>query len=293
MQAHRRTPGAPDAITILRVKRKRGQEPLDALVIQQESRLPTRQKTSHSEPLLFALGETLSESDFGDTAKRQALQDRLTQLCSHPTEVEMEDTERPLRPLDPPSAQFRVLSKQQVKLTSPRGIPQVLAAADLARMKLPITIFDAINEEDYVHPHCAQDPYAEIALGSPRRGAVDELVPMVRDYLSLEHGPPEYVYDFYYARQVQSADAMLSMGAVTWMDDVENFVDSSDEGGDEDEDSNSEGYYANDYPDDESLSGRDEYEYSDDELEADEAPDGAVDISDMDGGAMYQYDEYE
>ncbi|KAJ2689459.1 hypothetical protein IWW39_001484 [Coemansia spiralis] len=294
MQVHHRTSGAPDAITILRVKRKRGQEPLDALVIQQESRLPTRQKTSHSTPILFALGETLSESDFSDTAKRQALQDRLTQLSSHPIEVEMEDTERPLRPMDPPSAQFRVLSKKQVKLASPRGIPQVLAAADLARAKLSITMFDAINEEDYVHPHQgAMDPYAEIALGSPRRGAVDELVPMVRDYLSLEHGPPEYVYDFYYARQAQSADAMLSTGAVTWMDDTEDLVDSSDENGDEDEDSNSEGYYANDYPDDESLSGGDEYEYSDDELEAREAPDDAVDISDMDGGAMYQYEDYE
>ncbi|KAJ2862959.1 hypothetical protein GGH94_003926 [Coemansia aciculifera] len=280
MQAHRET---PEAITILRIKRKRGQEPLEALMVQ-EPRLFTRQKTDRSS-LLFALGDTLTESDFGDSAKRQALQDRLAQLSSH-TEVEMEDTERPPRPMHPPSAQFRVLSKQQVKAA--RGIPQVLSAADL-RNHRAIAMFDAINEEDYVPPSTRPDPYAEIALGPPR-GAVDDLVPLVRDHLSLDHSAPEYVYDFYYARQPQSADAMLSVGAVTWIDDTEDQADSSSDDGDEDEDSNSEGYYANDYPDDESVNSRDEYYYSDEERE--HIQDDAVDICDM-SNTMYQDDDYE
>ncbi|KAJ2828378.1 hypothetical protein GGI24_002407 [Coemansia furcata] len=290
MQAHRRPSGADphEAITILRVKRKRDQEPLDALVVQQQQQQQqmrpfARQKTTHTDALLFALGETISESDFSDLAKRQALQDRLTQLSSnHPTEVEMEDTEQAPRPLDPPSAQFRVLSKKRVQL-APRGIPQVLSAADLARSRQEITMFDAVNEEEYVHPHrTTDDPYAELALGSPRQGAVDDLVPMVRDYLTLSHGPPEYVYDFYYARQLQSADAQLSMGAVTWMDDADDLDDSSSEDADDDEDSNSEGYYANDYPDDESLNSADEYYVDDDD---------AVDICNMDGGGTYQDDD--
>ncbi|KAJ2019210.1 hypothetical protein GGI01_001762 [Coemansia sp. RSA 376] len=278
MQAHRET---PEAITILRVKRKRGQEPIEALMV--EPRLLSRQKTNHT-GLVFALGETLTESDFSDTAKRQALQDRLTQLSNH-TEVEMEDTEQPTRPMHPPAAQFRVLSKQQVKVA--RGIPQVLSAADI-RNHRAITMFDAINEEDYVPPSTRPDPYAEIALGAPR-GAVDDLVPLVRDYLSLDHSAPEYVYDFYYARQQQSADSMLHVGAVTWIDDTEDQADSSSEDGDEDEDSNSEGYYANDYPDDESVNSRDSYYYSDEERE--HIQDGAVDICDM-NNTMYQDEDY-
>ncbi|KAJ1881939.1 hypothetical protein LPJ71_010215, partial [Coemansia sp. S17] len=86
-----------------------------------------------------------------------------------------------------------------------------------------------------------------------------------------------------------SADSMLHVGAVTWIDDTEDQADSSSEDGDEDEDSNSEGYYANDYPDDESVNSRDSYYYSDEERE--HIQDGAVDICDM-NNTMYQDEDY-
>ncbi|KAJ2436921.1 hypothetical protein GGF42_008795, partial [Coemansia sp. RSA 2424] len=157
MQIQRRPPTStqlPDAITILRVKRKRGQEPLDALVIQQQQQHQQQRKRPNrisnsppndgcATPLLFALGETISESDFSDSTKLQALQDRLTQLSTQDDAMEVEVPEgggglSQRRTIATPAAkppQFRVLAKQQVKLDNSsrpiRGIPQVLAAADL------------------------------------------------------------------------------------------------------------------------------------------------------------------
>ncbi|KAJ2635306.1 hypothetical protein GGF44_003356 [Coemansia sp. RSA 1694] len=336
MQIQRRPPTStqlPDAITILRVKRKRGQEPLDALVIQQQQQHQQQRKRLNrisnspsndgcATPLLFALGETISESDFSDSTKLQALQDRLTQLSTQDNAMEVEVPEgggggglSQRRTIATPAAkppQFRVLAKQQVKLDNnsrpTRGIPQVLAAADLRRARCPITMFDAVAGGDdrgrmSMLPR-DDDPYAEIALGcraptpsSAAHGAVDDLVPMVRDCLSLDQSvaaaAPEYVYDFYYARQPQSSDAMLSLGSVTWMVD-EDIDDSTSEEEDDDVDSNSEGYYANDYPDDESASGSrgDEFYYSDEDLGAvDPRDDDAVDIGDIDGGGMYEGDD--
>ncbi|KAJ2744104.1 hypothetical protein GGI20_003244 [Coemansia sp. BCRC 34301] len=281
-----------DAITILRVKRKRDQEPLDALVLHKKqqnqrkkfSRLSNSFDDECATPLLFALGETISESDFGDSGKLQALQDRLTQLSTTYTgdnTMEVEE-ERVVANRQPPQ-QFRVVSKQQVRLGDNyrQGIPQVLSAADMrgrhAAQQRAIAMFDAVTDDrqDLRHQNLGpRDPYAEIALGHapspsplppPAATGVDDLVPMVRDYLSLAPADcaPEYVYDFYYARSAQSSDALLSMGSVTWMVDEDLDDESSDED-DEDEDSNSEGYYANDYPDD------DDEEYDDEEQEEEE-----------------------
>ncbi|KAJ2891405.1 hypothetical protein GGI21_005865, partial [Coemansia aciculifera] len=277
-------------ITILRVKRKRGQEPLDALVIQQ--RLKRAHRNSHlsrtaaaadedddggcATPQLFALGETISETDFGDIQKRQALQARLAQLSalssSKKDDADAMDIEEKEKDTSMYGAvarqtvqpQFRVQAKRQVPLDSTaavgvggiRGIPQVVAAADLRRQQQQqsITVFDAVTEEEPNRLPMLRDPYAEIALGrplpTPSSSAVDALVPMVRDCMALDSGGPEYVYDFYYARQAQASDSLLSMGAVTWLGDDDPDDSSSEEDGD-DEDSNSEGYYANDYPDDE------------------------------------------
>ncbi|KAJ1999800.1 hypothetical protein GGI02_000998 [Coemansia sp. RSA 2322] len=313
---------SPNVITILRVKRKRGQEPLEALIIHQQKKKWTKEHSASSTPQtpseapqLFALGETISESDFGDEAIRQALQDRLTRLSKHrddDMEVEVTGTSpsglkkiaQVLAP--PPQAKFRVVAaKQQVKLTSSAGggrrvggIPQVLAAADLGRDRCSIKMFDAINEEEYApqpqqqqrQPHGVRDPYAQVALGS----AVDELVPMVRNHLSLEKVDPEYVYDFYYARQQAQGNALNAptVGSVTWIDELDDLLADAEATDEDDEDSNAEDYYANDYPDDESGSEMDDYYYSEEELEAREDRDDAVDVGNMDGG-MYQGDEYD
>ncbi|KAJ1667449.1 hypothetical protein IW140_000836 [Coemansia sp. RSA 1813] len=101
-----------NTLTVLRVKRKRNQEPLDALVIhQQQRRVAKTRRTMLSQegeersatpsiydvddgPVLFSLGETVSEADFGNARKRAALQERLALLHSgQKKKVEEEEEE--------------------------------------------------------------------------------------------------------------------------------------------------------------------------------------------------------
>ncbi|KAJ2610637.1 hypothetical protein H4S08_003520 [Coemansia sp. RSA 1365] len=312
-------------ITILRIKRKRGQEPLEALVIHQQQQQQRRRKiprglsgrnstdslasewaasSTLKEPQLFAFGESLSEADFYDISKRQALQERLTNLSKwRRDEMDIDDSERsvedapvtsklPAKQSDTRQTTFRVIGKREVSLTDetpggpstmPAGIrsriPEVVTAANWHKEKQRIKMFDAINEDEFntVVLGNNRDPYAQVALGTDNESKVvaadpktaDDLVPMVRDYLSFAAGNPEYMYDFYYVKR-SSSDMnpnilhASNVGAVLWVDDINEFMGDSDSScGEEDEDSNAEDFYRNDYPDEpESDSGMDEYYYS-------------------------------
>ncbi|KAJ2717012.1 hypothetical protein H4R19_000267 [Coemansia spiralis] len=343
MQHPPRAPGpatglAGEHITVLRVKRKRDQEPLEALLLhhqqqptlglqrRQRRKLPRGLSTQPScdsmaaewtaaaavaaaakDPLLFAFGESVTESDFGDAGKRRALQDRLASLSTRRCDdMDIEDTggaaAGPALPLprqpaaaNAPQATFRVVGSREVQLGDesarstpepprPRNlIPEVVAAAQLSQGKRRVKMFDAVHEDVFdtvLVSNREQDPYAHIALGPASDSKVaaanpqtaDELVPMVRDYLSFAARVPEYVYDFYYIPHAQSAMDLRALraaniGAVHWIDDVDDYLADSDcDEHDDDEDSNAEDFYRNDYPDEpDSASDMDEYYYSDDD----------------------------
>ncbi|KAJ1932025.1 hypothetical protein GGF37_007196, partial [Kickxella alabastrina] len=155
---------------------------------------------------------------------------------------------------------FRVLPRQ-LELPDAKGafgIPQVMASSEAN--KPPIRMFDAIQEDTstgHTGPQGAAEP------------TVDDLVPMVRDYLSFDQRPvPEYVYDFYYVQQQQQEGGLRalsnSVGMATWIDDVEELLDVASDV-DDDEDSNAEDYYANEYPDNPDSAS--DYYYSTDERE--------------------------
>ncbi|KAJ2806485.1 hypothetical protein H4R20_001668 [Coemansia guatemalensis] len=320
------TDQANEDITILRIKRKRGQEPLEALVIHQQQQQQQRRRKiprglsgrnsndslasewaasgALKEPQFFAFGESLSEADFYDSSKRQALQERLASLSKRRRdEMDIDGTERgagnapaaskrPAEQSDTRQTTFRVIGKREVSLTdetpggplaAPAGarnlIPEVVAAASWHKERQRIKMFDAINEDEFdtVLLGNSRDPYAELALGTRDESKVmaadpktaDDLVPMVRDYLSFAAGSPEYMYDFYYVQQSGSdMDPNIlhasNVGAVLWVNDINEFLGDSDSSyEDEDEDSNAEDFYRNDYPDEpESDSGMDEYYYS-------------------------------
>ncbi|KAJ2399518.1 hypothetical protein GGI23_002608 [Coemansia sp. RSA 2559] len=183
--------GRQDArtLTVLRVKRKRDQEPLDALVIhQQQRRVAKTRRTAASAsrsatpsiydvdegPVVFSLGETVSEDDFGNARKRAALQERLAMLQGKQQQQqstdEMMDTDsepvvqKPANSMvDGRSTQFCVIGGRQVPLTDDvpptaadiafelnYGIPQVYAATELnsSTAHRRIKMFDAITEQD-------------------------------------------------------------------------------------------------------------------------------------------------
>ncbi|KAI8326130.1 hypothetical protein GQ54DRAFT_139237 [Martensiomyces pterosporus] len=333
---------ASEPLTILRVKRKRDQEPLEALVIHQQRRkiasqgdvhtseglasgglasgglasgglaskatTDTGDRTESSEkPLLFALGETISEAEFGDASRRIALQSRLTSLAKRrheDTAMQQDGTqgapkpEQATGPGDARQTKFRVVGKRQIQLADDTlqqpatkstnyGIPQVLASADLEPARDKIRMFDAINEDDFLTTQSKgrPDPYADLALGRPSstnangdstQDIMDTLLPMVRDYLSFSQPKPEYVYDFYYVQQSHAGmDPNIlrapNVGTVLWVDDAEEFTnggDSDDDGNSDDADSNAEDYYTNDYPDEPEYNSEiDDYYYSSDERE--------------------------
>ncbi|KAJ2778734.1 hypothetical protein H4R18_004422 [Coemansia javaensis] len=350
-------------ITVLRIKRKRDQEPLDALVLHRQQ---TRQRrkflrsrpSSDSlaatpdarEPLLFALGESITEADFGDAAKRRALQSRLAALAADNSNnnnnnddddaMDVEDAPRPQPPPPPPpppsgsaaSAQrqhatLRVVGRREMlapdddddgdddrtppassaAATSspllpgpPRSrIPQVIAATELRRQQQQqqqqrqqqqqqqqqqrqrqrdeqrVRMYDAIREDAPAPAPAARGGF--VAQANPQ--TADELVPMVREYLSVGVPAPEYVYDFYYIPHAQAAMGALhaaNIGSVLWLGDPDDAIPDSDcDQGDEDDDSNAEDFYRNDYPDDEpdSASGADEYYYSDEDRSDHSRPD--------------------
>ncbi|KAJ2081135.1 hypothetical protein H4R24_002557 [Coemansia sp. RSA 988] len=320
------TDQANEDITILRIKRKRGQEPLEALVIHQQQQQQQRRRKiprglsgrnsneslasewgssgALKEPQLFAFGESLSEADFYDASKRQALQERLASLSKRRRdEMDIDDTERntesmpvtskrPVAQADTRQTTFRVIGKREVSLTddtsgsplaAPAGsisrIPEVIAVASWHKERQRIKMFDAINEDEFdtLLLGNSRDPYAEVALGAGNESKVmaaepktaEDLVPMVRDYLSFAAGNPEYMYDFYYVRK-SGSDLnpnilhASNVGAVLWVNDINEFLADSDSNyEEEDEDSNAEDFYRNDYPDEpESDSDMDEYCYS-------------------------------
>ncbi|CAG8810666.1 6299_t:CDS:2, partial [Dentiscutata erythropus] len=84
--------------TIVRLKRKRNAEPLDALVVQQQlvkkpkrqGSLPKdmklveeqKQNEGSSLPFVFRFAETVDEISFNDSTKSQQLKDRITKLIN-------------------------------------------------------------------------------------------------------------------------------------------------------------------------------------------------------------------
>ncbi|KAJ1880586.1 hypothetical protein H4R99_007628 [Coemansia sp. RSA 1722] len=250
---HRRGTGGNE-ITILRVKRKRGQEPLDALVIhQQQQQSQRRRLTTDHDGKVFELGQTLSQRDYDDQAKRQALQTRLAQLSQTADHTSMEDTPMETIRLSETRKQprFRVNNSRQQAEDRPirSGIPQVVAAY-MARHTADVRILDAVRDDD-------QGPLD-----------VDDLVPLVRGGLALQNDDPEYLYDFYY--EARNGVVAGASGTVLWTEDDDASVagSESEHADQEEEDSNAEDYYANDYPDDpDSSSDGDAYYYGSDERE--------------------------
>ncbi|KZV90298.1 hypothetical protein EXIGLDRAFT_837902 [Exidia glandulosa HHB12029] len=275
-------------ITLLRVKRKLTETHLDALVIDQIKRKRSRGPGDS----VFTYAATLEEG-----ADLQTIQEEITSFST----LQLPDRvpTRPATPVDPdgavnppettriiaprPSRKFTVIHKKANEDSATR------AAAVDAQPSSQMTVYDAVADDA---PLDAED-------------APDELksfLPMLENYLkahatdSLHDRPadagdvPGYVYDIYIHRPgqpLQSATTYTNVGSVSGLpgafDDAWDSDDDEYAGDTEDEDSNAEDFYQNDYPDERSDdSASDEFRMSDGE--------GSY-IEDPEDYATYDHDE--
>ncbi|KAH7100873.1 hypothetical protein BKA62DRAFT_639378 [Auriculariales sp. MPI-PUGE-AT-0066] len=245
-----------EPLTFLRIKRKRNDTQLDALFIEN-----TKRKRARAEGGLFEYAGTLE-----DGAGMQALQSGIANGPPSPM--------RPTPPATTPEPPKRVIAPmrpaRKYTIVQPRD-----KAGEEAQPVNPTPepygiVYEAIL--DYIKDLNAQAEEEQLK----------NFLPMLENYLKITESEvtipkdveqeDDYVIDVFVHRPgaaLQSATAYTNVGTVSglpadfddWDSDDEDYV-----GGSEDEDSNAEDFYRNDYPDEQdSDSASDEFRRSDGE----------------------------
>ncbi|KDR82625.1 hypothetical protein GALMADRAFT_238041 [Galerina marginata CBS 339.88] len=271
--------------TILRIKRKRNEEPLDALVI--ESRV--RRKKSRGGIGLFQYAQTVENDVWEDENRQKDIQDKISRLAREDaTKLEWKASvpptnEAPLSPARIPTnlkddtpRRYTVVENNQVKPPSrryPTAPPKVLSARELEnrRRASDFKMYDAI-------PTSGEQP-----MEQDQPSEMDKFLPMLSDYLKLHDSETsaglqvsdqfsgltntsnrlsssenDYVWDVFYHRPATLSEwnEVANVGTVSGLppsfgDGYDSASDSDEEVDEADEDSNAEEYYKNDYPEEE------------------------------------------
>ncbi|KAJ4481877.1 hypothetical protein J3R30DRAFT_2094562 [Lentinula aciculospora] len=269
--------------TFLRIKRKRNEEPLDALVVESA----VRRKKSKGGAGVFQFAKTIEEGVWEDEEQQKAIQHQLSVLAQQPVSQYAEAPAPALPPKAVASSPTQSNSHQatdnrrytiiehplpvtHLPLRNPTTSPQIVPSQELAsqRANSDFRMYDAVLENASAEERI--DPALEKLL---------------QDYLTLETpsvaipATPEendYVWDIFYHRPRTYAQALmdlLAVGTVSGLPPVgsgDSDSDSYSEEEDEaDEDSNGESsswlpapalrflplaaeeWYTNDYPEEE------------------------------------------
>ncbi|KAL9559356.1 hypothetical protein PS6_000823 [Mucor atramentarius] len=273
-----------EQLTILRIKRKRTEEPLDALLVHQENekrikRNNEKQKSVLSVsatalPTLFRLAETVEQKSFLNLDEAKKLKDRIsrriqpgTSRPQTPTSIE-DRKDRLVREQKDAShkARYRVIHQNRAKvdedappvkcdLMDPDAAVSVQSSSEKAAKDL-FQMYEAVKDED-------TSKQAKLFVDDDIEDPDDimcNFIPMVKEYLTLQEREEEkeddYVYDVYYRDDENIEQGMNSMniGSLVWFDEQSEYLDDdsdSELGDNVDEDSNAEDYYQNDYPEEE------------------------------------------
>ncbi|EJD50360.1 hypothetical protein AURDEDRAFT_182343 [Auricularia subglabra TFB-10046 SS5] len=231
-------------ITILRIKRKRDAEQLEALVID-----PARRKRVRPSTGLFTYAGTLEEG-----ADLDAIQQELATLRQ-----QQDASPAKTAPVNPPATERLIAPQPSRKYTVVRSKGDGAPPSQTASAN-QMTVYDAVPDDAPLDPADAPEE-------------LQHFLPMLESYLkshaddSLHDRPSDagavgeddYVYDVYVHRAgagLQSAAAYTNIGSVSGLPTaLEDAWDSDDDmfaGDTEDEDSNDEDFYRNDYPDERS-----------------------------------------
>ncbi|PCH40364.1 hypothetical protein WOLCODRAFT_117143 [Wolfiporia cocos MD-104 SS10] len=302
---------------ILRIKRKRNEEPLDGLLVDPDAR-PSR-KRSRGALNFFKFVETVEEAAWVDAKKTQDLQDRLAALAREPEKKDVPATsvsapaivEQPSSPVSTPSTPLPLqddrkytIIKREVPSTDPRpqrrnptAPPKIWSTKELEALRASrskFTMYDAVLSTSNLSSSASKIPEID--------PEVAKFLPLLKDLGLAEDGATsssslvsvpaaddnDYVYDVFYQRPTtfqelyEPSTSIYNIGTLTNIPEELMLYDTDSEsevGDTDDEDSNAEDWYTNEYPDEESSEelsegGSDEYhEDSDHELQYDDDSD--------------------
>ncbi|KAF8977278.1 hypothetical protein BGZ46_007502, partial [Entomortierella lignicola] len=212
-----------DAFTILRIKRKRHEEPLDTLVVQEQLEKMAGKKQKKIEdsiqqerennqagevtlpkppPAVFRLATTVNKESFKDPTQSIQLRDKITHLAenrrprsrmseriqdleSYAQKNRAELTERMQK--DARSARFRVINKNRTGMATSDRPPEVKSSVE-AQAEAALDVFkmyDAVRENE---PKKKKQPNVK---DEEESDIMCNFLPMVREYLSISEKDPE------------------------------------------------------------------------------------------------------
>ncbi|KIK03305.1 hypothetical protein K443DRAFT_95367 [Laccaria amethystina LaAM-08-1] len=271
--------------TILRIKRKRTEEPLDALVV--ESRV--RRKKSKGGVGVFQYAQTVEVDDWEDEHCQKDIQDQISKLARESREAKTVDVPS-LPDVLPPavprqlneehSRRYTIVEHEKPELPTrqfPTSPPKVVSAKDLsAKSRLhDFKMYDAIPSTRKASKRLEID------------SEMEKFLPMLNDYLKIQDINPilvsdpsmaapeslysegDYVWDVFYHRPATLSEwnEVANIGTLTGLPpsfgDTYDSASGSEEEDEADEDSNAEEYYKNDYPDEEDSDSQDSPDDSD------------------------------
>ncbi|KZT35132.1 hypothetical protein SISSUDRAFT_1131333 [Sistotremastrum suecicum HHB10207 ss-3] len=266
--------------TILRIKRKRNEEPLDALVIE-----GVRKKKIRGSAGIFQFAETLESDAWEDESTKRAIKDRISTISRSAVSKDVQDSPKSQTPSIAEERTRRYTVVQSTPLppqpelaTKPRSPlkepPKIWSSRALEKERLAkaangdFMMYDAVPVADSNAIPLQEDP--EMA----------QFMPLLQEYLSLNEVVPnpdslnalstntqsipqdrsissdsegDYVWDVFFHRPASEAEwnHMMTFGTISGLPPT--AEETSDSDGSEiedeaDEDSNDENWYKNDYP---------------------------------------------
>ncbi|KAI9096121.1 hypothetical protein DFS34DRAFT_154759 [Phlyctochytrium arcticum] len=249
----------PSTPTVLRIKRKRNADPVEALVLAQaESRRQDKKARVNGDGTrIFTLVDTVETKDFEDTGKIKMTLDRLRETKSNRQSIKTMGQ----RAMTPENRREDVIENKRAESKAARY--KVLRNNRQATTDaLPYNMLDVAEEDDEDESQRMRRKYGlGRSTGEVNPMSDDDvmktLMPMVRDYLRVSEGTSaneddEFVWDIYCPADGAKLLPSARVAQLTWDHDDDIYMHDDEEDSDvpdeADEDSNAEDWYANEYP---------------------------------------------
>ncbi|KAF7365450.1 hypothetical protein MVEN_00418000 [Mycena venus] len=263
--------------TILRIKRKRNEEPLDALVV--ETR---RRKKSRGGVGVFQFAQTVEHDAWEDDTRKRDIEDQISRLARESASSTLDPKPpsnaraSPSTPKEDPLRRYKIIAHDEgvpTRRRFPTSPPKVISAKDvLPKAKdTGFKLYDAVLSADKAKVENDEE--------------MEKFMPMLNEYLKINDiatsastssvpetpalsesssSTDDYVWDVFYHRPVtltewnEAANVGTLTGLPPSITDPYDSASDSEEEDEADEDSNAEEYYKNDYPDEEESSEEDD-----------------------------------
>ncbi|EOQ99349.1 RNA polymerase II nuclear localization protein IWR1 [Wallemia ichthyophaga EXF-994] len=269
--------------SFIRIKRKRNEEPLDALLIGEQedkegSDRPIARKKRQKQGL-FKLAETVEQSTFTSETTKEELQSRLKRKAedeqddSSSVDQRRRSNHNNAEITQPPRKRYHVIKGDRdvssdvfIDVEEEKRRIEDGKPAEATNTAKPLDPFDEDSEQmrefrRLVEDYLKMQEVVSIDSNDSEKGNDKE------DKNTVNNNN-DYVFDVYYRdskKSHHSPEILSNIGLLTGLSDefgagVDYSSDSTDIKDEADEDSNEEDYYTNDYPDEEVGSEEEEYD---------------------------------